>query len=607
MSMYSHRGMGAVPPGNARLNELLEQIRAEFDSQQRQSENFEHQISAQVSEMQLVREKVYAMEQTHMTLKQKYEEEINMLRHQLEVARKGAPQSGLQGPPQHAGPSQQPPSIAPGNGLFSGIMAGSNPGGLAPPQPQAPPQEQQMGPHHHQMAQGPPGLPVAPPHPSAQQQQQQQQQQQPQQQPPYQAYPPNTMPQPPPSTASPGPGRRAMARPPGAVGPATPQINTPVPYPGNAQSPQVSHPTPDHARMNPRAPPPPISNALGDLEVDAVAPHNKKTGNDWYAIFNPQVQRVLDVDLVHSLTHESVVCCVRFSHDGKYVATGCNKSAQIFDVQTGEKVCVLEDHSATDMAADLYIRSVCFSPDGRYLATGAEDKLIRVWDIATRTIRNHFSGHEQDIYSLDFARDGRTIASGSGDRTVRLWDIEQGTNTLTLTIEDGVTTVAISPDTQFVAAGSLDKSVRVWDIMTGFLVERLEGPDGHKDSVYSVAFSPNGKDLVSGSLDRTIKMWELSSPRGPPNASTKGGKCVKTFEGHRDFVLSVALTPDANWVLSGSKDRGVQFWDPRTGTTQLMLQGHKNSVISVAPSPQGGYFATGSGDMKARIWSYRPY
>jgi WD40 repeat protein len=75
----------------------------------------------------------------------------------------------------------------------------------------------------------------------------------------------------------------------------------------------------------------------------------------------------------------------------------------------------------------------------------------------------------------------------------------------------------------------------------------------------------------------------------------------------QDFVLSVALTPDGNWVLSGSKDRGVQFWDPRTGNTQLMLQGHKNSVISVAPSPSGGSFATGSGDMRARIWSYKPY
>lgn len=42
-------------------------------------------------------------------------------------------------------------------------------------------------------------------------------------------------------------------------------------------------------------------------------------------------------------------------------------------------------------------------------------------------------------------------------------------------------------------------------------------------------------------------------------------------------MLSVALTPDGHWVLSGSKDRGVQFWDPTTGHAQLMLQGHKNS------------------------------
>jgi glucose repression regulatory protein TUP1 len=53
-------------------------------------------------------------------------------------------------------------------------------------------------------------------------------------------------------------------------------------------------------------------------------------------------------------------------------------------------------------------------------------------------------------------------------------------------------------------------------------------------------------------------------------------------------VLSVALTPDGQWVLSGSKDRGVQFWDPTTGHAQLMLQGHKNSgklaAIDITPS-----------------------
>ncbi len=159
--------------------------------------------------------------------------------------------------------------------------------------------------------------------------------------------------------------------------------------------------------------------------------------------------------------------------------------------------------------------------------------LPKVWDILARTIKFTFSGHEQDIYSLDYARDGRHIASGSGDRSVRLWSIETGQQTLELRIEDGVTTVAISPDCRYVAAGSLDKSVRVWDADTGYLVERLEGAEGHKDSVYSVAFAPNGRDLVSGSLDKTIKMWELR-PRGMlVGSAPKGGKCLRTFEGHK--------------------------------------------------------------------------
>ena len=112
-----------------------------------------------------------------------------------------------------------------------------------------------------------------------------------------------------------------------------------------------------------------------------------------------------------------------------------------------------------------------------------------------------------------------------------------GKQELTLSIEDGVTTVAISPDGRYVAAGSLDRSVRVWDTTTGYLVERLESPDGHQDSVYSVAFAPNGRDLVSGSLDKTIKMWELTPPRGMvPGSGPKGGKCVRTFEGHKVFL-----------------------------------------------------------------------
>ena len=119
---------------------------------------------------------------------------------------------------------------------------------------------------------------------------------------------------------------------------------------------------------------------------------------------------------------------------------------------------------------------------------------------------------------------------------MRLWDVFEGKLVYVLSIEDGVNTVAISPDGHYIAAGALDNGVRIWDTTTGNLVERLESPDGHKDSVYSVAFAPNGRDLVSGSLDKTIKMWELSAPRGMiAGTGVKGGKCVRTFEGHKVY------------------------------------------------------------------------
>ncbi|BEI79920.1 hypothetical protein CcaverHIS002_0104490 [Cutaneotrichosporon cavernicola] len=360
---------------------------------------------------------------------------------------------------------------------------------------------------------------------------------------------------------------------------------------------------------------------LSDLDPENVSRELKKEGSDWFAIWSPKVKKQLDVSLVHSLVHDTVVCCVKFSNDGKYLATGCNRTAQIYDTKTGAKTCVLLDESAT-RTGDLYIRSICFSPDGKFLATGAEDRQIRIWDIKQQRIRHLLQGHMQEIYSLDFSRDGRFLVSGSGDKSARVWDIEKGACVFDLRIEDfihnehgpidaGITSVALSPDGKLVAAGSLDTMVRVWNVQTGQQVERLKG---HKDSVYSVAFSPDGKSLVSGSLDRTLRVWDVTQTKRAvehPSASSKDvekglGSCASTLNGHKDYVLSVAISPDGRWVVSGSKDRSIEFWDILSGQAQFMLQGHKNSVISIDLARSGGLLASGSGDCHARIWSYGP-
>ncbi|KAF7727011.1 proteinral transcription repressor [Apophysomyces ossiformis] len=313
--------------------------------------------------------------------------------------------------------------------------------------------------------------------------------------------------------------------------------------------------------------------SLADIDMDTVPADKKIEGQRWFAVFSPKVPRLLNVDLVHTFEHDSVVCCVTFSPDGQYFATGCNRMAYIYDTTTASLVAALQD-SAAQADGDLYIRSVSFSPDGKYLATGAEDRQIRIWDIGKKCIRRVMDGHEKDIYSLEFSSDGHTLVSGSGDHSVAVWDWTNGRciHKLQIRSEDnqdaGVTSIAVSPNGRFVAAGSLDKMIRVWDVASGRLLETLEG---HEDSVYSVAFMPDGNSLVSGSLDDTLRLWRLGG----------GNACTRIFTGHKDFVLSVVPTPDNRWIISGSKDRSIQFWDPYTGHAQFMLTAHRNSGTSL--------------------------
>ncbi|KAF9442429.1 WD40 repeat-like protein [Macrolepiota fuliginosa MF-IS2] len=350
----------------------------------------------------------------------------------------------------------------------------------------------------------------------------------------------------------------------------------------------------------------------GGLDIHTIPPELKKEGTDWFAIFSPKVKRQLDVALVHTLIHESVVCCVRFSADGRYLATGCNRTTQIYDVRTGRKICVLVDEAA-GKASNLYIRSVCFTPDGKFLATGADDKRIRIWNIAKKHIHKVFNGHHDIVYSLDCSTDGRFIVSGSGDKTARIWDIVYGaskvlTDHSSLGQDSSVTSVAMSPNDQYVAAGSLDAVVRIWDVRTGQILERLYG---HGGGVCGVAFTPDGKGLISGGLDKTLKFWDVSALGGGPGAVAKSyfgrqweDKCTMNFTGYRDYVLGVAVSHDGQWVVSGSRNRGVQFFDAKNAAVQCMLQGHMNSVISIDMSPVSSILATGSGDSLVKICVY---
>ena len=218
-----------------------------------------------------------------------------------------------------------------------------------------------------------------------------------------------------------------------------------------------------------------------------------------------------------------------------------------------------------------------------------------------------FTEHTGPVYSAVFLDDDH-VASAGDDRRVLIWkpdDVEPSNyDNLEPRLSGFDPNAEVKSETKVVELEPHLQSIRSLDIWTDSTVDSEKSETGTDDSLQM-------RYLVSSSDDNTIKLWNIQVKNDKPVATLEN-----TFRGHSSFVRACAMSPDGNWVLSGSYDESFRQWhrkryqeQEKTDIKISEFQGqHSGAVLSAvfARDKDGKEFVlTASDDRTAISWNLR--
>ena len=242
--------------------------------------------------------------------------------------------------------------------------------------------------------------------------------------------------------------------------------------------------------------------------------------------------------------HEGNVLTVAISPCGTYaVSAGTDATVKIYELDTMKLVRDIKGHSDA-------INHVLVLQDSRRMLTASSDKTIRLWNGETGELLQSFEGHEADVNCVALSSDGELLMSGGEDNQVIFWGLRTGKKLKAFTDHSaGVVSVAFaqSSSSYFMISVSRDGQLCIRDFYSAKILLSTKSPT--QGDTLCLAVSPDTDFIVTGSTDSTVTV--LSIPQG----RLKG-----VLAGHKKAVRSVKILPDCEKCLSASEDHTVRIW-----------------------------------------------
>jgi WD40 repeat protein len=181
-----------------------------------------------------------------------------------------------------------------------------------------------------------------------------------------------------------------------------------------------------------------------------------------------------------------------------------------------------------------HVTSVTFSPDGRFVVTG-QDYGARVWDATNGAPVHVFRPDDRMGREPLFSRDGSRLAVNfEHDTTVFAADDWHPVQTLSDPFNPNGP-VALSPDGEQIVKGKSDGSIEIFTVAD---LSSLHEIEAHENEVMALAISADGTLLASVAYD-AVRLWSFPSGelvREYETGYAPGGTALFTNDGEYLFI-----------------------------------------------------------------------
>ena len=270
-----------------------------------------------------------------------------------------------------------------------------------------------------------------------------------------------------------------------------------------------------------------------------------------------------DSNSVLNNNNTNVITSLSWMNNGVGIGVGLPTGVlEIWDVVKSKKIREIEAHSDR-------ISSLAWN--GYIVTSGSKDKVIKNFDVRIQEGEiSKIRQHKQEVCALRYSPDGEMLSSGGNDNTCYIWDVRKLNNKL-LNISN------------------------LNDTNNNSSIKPLFCNNFHTAAVKAMSWCPWQRHILAtggGSKDRTLKIFNCDSNKIIKNVDTGSQVCAVLWNKKEREIIS----------SHGFNKNQITIWNYQKMKKVCELKGHMSRVLYLTISPDENYICSGSGDETLRFW-----